>query len=134
MKKNEVPQDKSSLSSINMKELCYATDENGNYTTQLSEGWEPKTIALNNSLEEINERIEDAKQQVLKGEVSPIAYFMELNRMDVGILASYVGKWQWQVKRHFKPNVFKNLSTKTLEKYAAVFSISVENLKNFKID
>ena len=134
MKKNEVPQDKSSLSSINMKELCYATDENGNYTTQLSEGWEPKTIALNNSLEEINERIEDAKQQVLKGEVSPIAYFMELNRMDVGILASYVEKWQWQVKRHFKPNVFKNLGTKTLEKYAAVFSISVENLKNFKID
>ena len=39
MKKNEVPQDKSSLSSINMKELCYATDENGNYTTELSEGW-----------------------------------------------------------------------------------------------
>lgn len=134
MKKNEVPQDKSSLSSINMKELCYATDENGNYTTELSEGWEPKTIALNNSLEEINERIEDAKKQVLKGEASPIAYFMELNRMDVGILASYVEKWQWQVKRHFKPNVFKNLSTKTLEKYAAVFSISVENLKNFKID
>jgi len=134
MKKNEVPQDKSSLSSINMKELCYATDENGNYTTELSEGWEPKTIALNNSLEEINERIEDAKQQVFKGEVSPIAYFMELNRMDVGILASYVEKWQWQVKRHFKPNVFKNLSTKTLEKYASVFSISTENLKNFKID
>lgn len=134
MKKNEVPQDKSSLSSINMKELCYATDENGNYTTELSEGWEPKTIALNNSLEEINERIEDAKQQVLKGQVSPIVYFMELNRMDVGILASYVGKWQWQVKRHFKPNVFKNMSTKTLEKYASVFSISVENLKIFKID
>lgn len=134
MKKNEVPQDKSSLSSINMKELCYATDENGNYTTELSEGWEPKTIALNNSLEEINERIEDAKQQVLKGEVSPIAYFMELNRMDVGILASYVGKWQWQVKRHFKPNVFKSLSEKTLQQYASVFSISVENLKNFKID
>lgn len=134
MKKNEVPQDKSSLSSINMKELCYATDENGNYTTELSEGWEPKTIALNNSLEEINERIEDAKQQVLKGEVSPIAYFMELNRMDIGILASYVGKWQWQVKRHFKPNVFKSLSEKTLQQYASVFSISTENLKNFKID
>lgn len=134
MKKNEVPQDKSSLSSINMKELCYATDENGNYTTELSEGWEPKTIALNNSLEEINERIENAKQQVLKGEVSPIAYFMELNRMDVGILASYVGKWQWQVKRHFKPSIFKSLSEKTLQQYASVFSISTENLKNFKID
>ncbi len=46
MKKEEVPQDKSNLSKGNLKELCYATDENGNYTTALSSGWEPKTIAL----------------------------------------------------------------------------------------
>lgn len=134
MKKDEVPQDKSSLSSINMKELCYAVDENGNYTTALSEGWEPKTIALGNSMQLINERIEDAKNQVLKGEASPILYFMELHRMDEGILASYVGKWVWQVKRHFKPNVFKSLNEKLLQKYADAFGISTADLKNFKID
>ena len=50
MKKEEIPQDESNLSKSNVKELCYATDENGNYTTGLSTGWEPKTIALENSI------------------------------------------------------------------------------------
>ena len=45
MKKSEVPQDKSNLESANFKELCYAVDENGEYTTAHTTGWDPKTIA-----------------------------------------------------------------------------------------
>ena len=131
MKKEEVPQDQSNLSKSSIKELIYATDENGNYTTELSSGWEPKTIALSNSIDEINERIAFAKQQVANCEVSPIVYFMELNKMDIGILASYVGMWKWSVKRHFKPNVFKCLNDKMLQKYADAFSISITELRNF---
>ena len=130
MKKSEVPQDKSSLSSIAMRELCYATDDNGNYTTALSAGWEPKTVALDNSMSLINERIEEAKIALKKGDASPIAYYMELNRMDLTILSSYVGKWQWQVKRHFQPKVFQSLSEKILSKYAEAFGITIEALKN----
>ena len=131
MKKEEVPQDQSNLSKSSIKELIYATDENGNYTTALSSGWEPKTIALSNSIDEINERIAFAKQQVANGEVSPIAYFMEWNKMDIGILSSYVGMWKWRVKRHFKPNVFNSLNDKILQKYADTFAISITELKNF---
>ncbi|WET00558.1 hypothetical protein [Flavobacterium sp. YJ01] len=130
MEKENVPQDKSNLTKNNVKELLYATDENGNYTTTLSTGWEPKTIALSNSIDEINERIADAKQQVLNGEVSPIVYFMEVNKMDLTILSSYVGFWKWRVKRHFKPNVFATLSDKILKKYADTFEVSIEELKN----
>lgn len=132
MKKEEVPQDKGNLSNINMKELVYAIDEKGNYTTSLSSGWEPKTIALSNSIEEINERIELAKQQVKNGERSPIFYFMEVNKMDTEILSSYVGFWKWRVKRHFKPNVFSKLNDKILQKYANAFGIAISELKNFK--
>ncbi|SDX03782.1 hypothetical protein [Aequorivita viscosa] len=132
MKKKEVPQDKSNLESANFRELCYAVDEDGKYTTANSSGWEPKTVALNNAIEEINERIEDAKNRVQKGETSPIEYCMELHKMDVGILASYVGLWQWRVKRHFKPAVFKKLNNKTLQKYADVFEISVDKLKKLE--
>lgn len=132
MKKDEVPQDKGNLSNKNMKELVYATDEKGNYTTALSTGWEPKTIALSNSIDEISERIALAKEQVENNEASPIVYFMEYSRMDVAILSSYVGMWQWRVKRHFKPKVFAKLSDKILQKYAEIFDISIDELKNFK--
>ncbi|MFC4475838.1 hypothetical protein [Flavobacterium chungangensis] len=130
MEKENVPQDQSNLTKNNVKELLYATDENGNYTTTLSTGWEPKTIALSNSIDEINERIADAKQQVLNGEASPIVYFMEVNKMDLNILSSYVGFWKWRVKRHFKPSVFAKLNDKILKKYADTFGVSIEELKN----
>lgn len=134
MEKDKVPQDTSNLTKNNVKELLYATDENGNYTTTLSTGWEPKTIALSNSIDEINERIAEAKQQVLNGEVSPISYYMEVNKMDLTILSSYVGMWKWRVKRHFKPAIFAKLSDSILKKYTDAFNISISELKNFKTD
>lgn len=132
MKKEEVPQDQSNLSASNMKELCYAVDSEGKYTTELSSGWEPKTIALNKSMEDIQERVDEAKANVVSGKVSPIVYYMELNKMDWVTLAGYMEMWTWRVKRHAKPTVFKKLKQSTLNKYAEVFSISVEDLKNIK--
>lgn len=132
MKKSEVPQDKSNLESANLRELCYAVDENGEYTTAHTTGWDPKTIALNNAIEEINQRVEEAKNRVLNNQTSPIEYYMELHKMDLPILASYVGLWKWRVKRHFKPKVFNKLSTKLLQKYADVFEISIDQLKNIE--
>ncbi len=132
MKKEEVPQDKSNIESVNMRELCYATDKDGNYTTALSSGWEPKTVALNNSMDVIRERTEAARLKVMAGQISPIAYFMEKSKMDLGILSGYTGMWQWRIKRHFKPRIFSRLSNKVLEKYAYAFQISVNELKNFK--
>ena len=130
MKKEEVPQDKSNLESANFKELCYATDESGEYITVNSSGWDPKTIALNKAIEDINERVEKARQRVIKNQTSPLEYYMELHKMDLQLLASYVGFWKWRVKRHFKPNVFNKLSDNILQKYADVFDISIEQLKN----
>lgn len=132
MEKENVPQHDSNLSKKDLKELVYATDENGNYTTELSTGWEPKAIALSNSIDEINERAQEAKRKVELGEVSPICYYMEINKMDIGILSGYVEMWKWRVKRHFKPSNFEKLSTKILQKYADTFGISIAELKQIK--
>lgn len=129
MKRSEVPQDKSNLGTANMRELCYAVDENGEYTTEHTSGWDPKTIALTNAIDDIKERVQVAKKRVLANETSPIEYYMELHKMDLSVLASYVGLWKWRVKRHFKPSVFKKLSSKTLQKYAEVFDVSVQQLQ-----
>lgn len=131
MKKKDLPQDESNMKSANMTELLYVTDENDNYTTANSIGWDAKKAALDESMELIYERIEEARQNVANQTVSPIIYFMELNKMDISVLSAYVGIWQWRVKRHAKPKIFKTLSESVLKKYADAFGISVEELKKF---
>jgi len=131
MKKQDIPQDESNLKSANMTEVLYVTDENNNYSTANSIGWEAKKAALDESMALINERIQQAKEDVAQNKVSPIIYFMEFNKMDISVLASYMGMWQWTVKRHAKPKIFNKLSDSTLKKYADTFGISVDELKNF---
>ncbi|AXT55610.1 hypothetical protein J8L88_16080 [Aquimarina sp. MMG015] len=133
MKKEDVPQDESSLSKANIKEVVYAVDKDGKYGKALSSGWDAKTIALNESLELIEEQLQDTIKKIKSGELSPIAYYMELQRMDVVVLSGYVGLWQWKVKRHLKAKTFRKLNEKTLSKYAEAFEISLEELKNPKI-
>lgn len=133
MKKEDVPQDLGALGKIT-KEVCYATDASGKYTTQLSNGWDVKSTALDTAWNDVEERIATAKQKVLNNEASPILFFMEKALMDIEILAGYTGFWQWQVKRHLKPDVFKDLSDKKLQKYADVFNVSIPDLKTMTIN
>ena len=131
MKKQNLPQDESNLKTANMTEVVYVTDENDNYTTANSIGWEAKKLALEESLELIKERIEQSRNDVANGISSPITYFMEKNKMDLAVLSAYVGIWSFFVKRHLKPKDFKKLSAKTLDKYAKAFEITTDELKNF---
>lgn len=133
MKKEDVPQDVSALGKIT-KEVCYATDSEGKYVTELSKGWDVKITALDKAWEDIDHRIEAARQKVLKGEASPLLFFIEKGIMDISLLADYTGFWQWQIKRHLKPNIFKSLSDKKLQRYAEVFNVSVDDLKNMKVN
>jgi len=128
MKKEDVPQDLSSLGKITT-EICYATDESGNYTTQQSRGWDVKIGALDVTWENVERRMQEAKEKMEKGEVSPLPYFMEKNVMDLAILSAYTGFWKWRIRRHFKPGVFSKLSDKALRKYAEVFNSTVEELQ-----
>lgn len=128
MKKEEVPQDPGSLGKVT-KEVCYATDESGKYTTELSQGWEVKAGALDVAWQDIAERVAAAREKVLRGEASPLLFFMELKLMDVGVLAGYTGFWKWQVRRHLQPAVFKKLSERKLQRYAELFEVSISDLK-----
>ena len=132
MKKENVPQDLSALGKIT-KEVCYATDESGKYTTQLSQGWDVKINALDVTWNDIQQKINVARERVLHNDASPILFFMEKNVMDIGILSSYTGFFKWQIKRHLKPAVFKKLSTKKLNKYAEVFNITIDELKTLDV-
>lgn len=131
MKKEEIPQDKSALEKYT-RDMLYVKNSDGKYTTALSTGWEVKKVALDNAWEDINERVKEAALAVKNGEKSPILYFMELKLMDLQLLSAYTGFWQFTIKRHMKPSVFSGLSDDKLNKYAKVFDISINELKNFK--
>ena len=132
MKKDEVPQDLGSLGRIT-KEVCYATDSTGKYVTELSNGWDVKTKALDVAWDDIKRRIELAREQVLHNNASPLLFFMEYRLMDISILAGYTGFWKWQVKRHLKPGVFNKLSDRDLKRYADAFNVKVEDLKSMTV-
>ncbi|MGN6493308.1 MAG: hypothetical protein ACTHLE_15010 [Agriterribacter sp.] len=126
MKKEDIPQDKGALGN----EVSYVVDENGNYTTGISNGWNIKTEALDIAWGDIEKKVAEAKRKVLNNEASPILYFMELKIMDLPLVAAYTGFWQWQIKRHLKPAVFNTLSEKKIQKYAELFEITPQELKN----
>jgi hypothetical protein len=129
MKKEEIPQDLGALGKIT-GEVCYVLDENGNYTTVLSNGWEVKSSALEVAWSDVEQRIKDAKQKVDNKDASPLLFFMELRVMDIPIVSAYTGFWKWQVKNHMKYSVFQKLSDAKLAKYATLFEISLDDLKN----
>lgn len=131
MKKKDLPQDKSALENFT-REVHYVKNENDKYDTALSEGWDVKKQALDNAWDDFNEKIEAARKAVKEGTKSPIFYYMEKCVMDVNILAAYSGQWKITVKRHFKPSAFQKLSARKLHRYAEIFDITVDQLKNFK--
>ena len=133
MNKNDIPQDPSALDKFT-KEVCYAVDESGNYVIGLSRGWQVKADALGITWEEAQERTANAREKVKNGEASPILFYMELHLMDLPIVAAYTGYWQWTVKRHLKPEIFKKLSDRKLGKYAEIFDVSVDELKSMNPD
>lgn len=135
MKSTDVPQDDANMLQGRFKEPVYSLDKDGNYTIVKSVGWDPKNEVMQEAWDVIKEKVNKTKQKVINGELSPIAYYLEKNIMDIGLLANYMGFWKWTVKRHLKPKNFAKLKNEVLEKYANVFDITKEELmdtKNFK--
>jgi len=128
LKAKDVPQDDANMLQGKLREPIYSLDENGNYTTVKSVGWNPKNEVMKEAWDQVNEKVENARNKVLSGELSPLGYYIEKNIMDIGLVAKYMGIWRWTVKRHLKPNIFARLKEETLEKYAQVFNITKEQL------
>lgn len=133
MKSKDVPQDDANMLQGKFKEPVYSLDENGNYVVIPSVGWDPKNAVMQEAWDNVNEKIENARQNVLSGKSSPIAYHIEKNIMDIGLVAKYMGIRKWRVKKHLAPKHFAKLSDDMLEKYAKVFSLSKEELVDINL-
>lgn len=128
MKVKDVPQDDANMLQGKFMEPVYSLDDNGNYKTVPSVGWDPKNAVMQEAWDNVNEKVAIACKAVIDGKYSPLAYWIEKNIMDVGLVAKYMNMWKFKVKRHLKPAIFNKLDNETLERYAAVFNITREKL------
>ncbi len=128
MKFDEVPQDEAFLQEGKIRDLCYVVDKDGHYTSVLSKGWTPKNDAIKLAWNHIYEHAEETRIMVLEGKLSPIALYMELNIMDLTILANYMELPKWKVRRHLKMKRFKKLNMEMLSKYAEALNITAKDL------
>ena len=131
MRKKEVPQDQGIADGL--KEVTYAVDDGGDYVMVPSAGWEPKNISNYQAWEVIAEQIKTAHQQVLNNEISPLAYHMARNQMDIALLAQYMGIMRWRVRHHLRPWVFKKLNKNLLNRYASLLKVTVEQLQDISL-
>jgi len=132
MKIKEVPQDNIKTFKGFGTKAMYAVDENGQYATIPTSGWEVEEVVLRDVVDDFTKLAEEAKSRVIKGNTSPIEYYMNKYFMDLPALAAGMSLTKWRVKRHFNPKVFNKLNNEMLQKYADFFNLDVEELKNFK--
>ncbi len=64
-----------------------------------------------------------------KGKISPVYYYMLMQDIGPGDLAKRVGISRRKLKKHFTPEGFEKLNENMLQKYAVVFGVTVEELK-----
>lgn len=133
MKKDDVPQDNSTTYQ-GQRKLLYAVDRDGRYQGVASSGWDVESFATQMAVDDLAQQTNDALKQAKAGLVSPLNYHMLKLRFDLTSLAQTTGYFEWQIKRHFKPRVFNNLSERKLAKYADVMKLSIDQLKKLPSD
>jgi len=131
MLEKDVPQD-AGIFEEGQKEVCYAVDDDGRYLLARSAGWEPKNIANDQAWDLLSQQLDTVRSRVLGGELSPLAFHMAKNQMDLALLAQYAGMFRWRIKRHLKPAVFITLKKPLLERYAALLKTTVDELTDLE--
>jgi hypothetical protein len=129
MKKEDVPQDLLFFKDNVLRDVMYAVDENGHYTSVVSDGWRVKNEALEAVWDDIREQCEEIRRRVLAKEVSPLAYHLKKSLQDIALLSSYSGVPKRKIRKHLQYDEFMNVDMETLQKYADALRISVEELK-----
>jgi len=129
MKKEDVPQDLNYFKDNVIRDVMYAVDENGHYTSVVSDGWSVKNEALGMVWDDIREQCEIIRQQVLSKEVSPLAYHMKKSLQNIGMLSAYSAIPKCKIRKHLKYEEFMKLDENTLRKYADAMRITVDELK-----
>jgi hypothetical protein len=112
-----------------VKIISYVANKNGDQELVQSAMWSPVDVVNHQAWLEIEKHIEASKKKVAAGRVSCLHYYMTANQMNTSLLASYTRQPRWLVSLHLIPLCFSKLGSKTLKKYAEVFKVSPDDLR-----
>lgn len=111
------------------RKIVYAVDAQGRYVLAGSGGTEAEVAVTEAAVAWFAQLAEDARQRALRGETSALEYHMFRQRMDIPTLAQATGLWEWQVRRHQRPQKFAQLNPRLLERYAEAMGLTVAQLR-----
>ena len=111
------------------RKAVYAVGQDGKLRLVASRGWEAEEIVTRQAVEDLERRAADARRRALAGDASPLEYHMYRARMDVALLSQTTGLWRWRIRRHFRPEIFRDLSRALRRRYAGALGISAERLE-----
>ncbi len=67
-------------------------------------------------------------EQLRKGEVSPVYFYMMVEGLTVKELAARAGISSYKVKRHLSPEGFRKIRVSVLKRYADILNVPVANM------
>jgi hypothetical protein len=111
--------------------ILYAEKEDESYGAMASGSY-----ATKNYIDEFlkyKESLDTKLRSDLKaGKISPLFYFMLMQDMGQGDLAKRVGISKCKLRKQLKPEKFSKLPDRVLEKYAVIFGVTVDQIKEIK--
>ncbi len=83
---------------------------------------------LDDYFEKVEKWEKSLREQLKKGEISPVYYYMILQSFGEGDLASRAGVSKRKLRQHFQMSNFTKLKLSQIKKYAEAFDIPVASL------
>ncbi|GHU34035.1 hypothetical protein AGMMS50256_27120 [Betaproteobacteria bacterium] len=127
MNVEEVPQE-GNITLEGHRKGVYARDAEGHLGLVASRGWEAEEIVTRQAVEMFDALTATARERVYAGQGSPLEYHMYRARMDIPLLAQASGVWQWRVRRHLRPEVFRKLPLALRARYAKALGLTPAQL------
>ncbi|MBP7124813.1 hypothetical protein KBD49_00420 [Myxococcota bacterium] len=109
--------------------VTYRPDDQGRVVARQDDGFEESRLVHEQAWEVIHRDSARAWEEVRAGRRSPLYFHMVANLMHPDDLAEHAGMWRWRVRRHLRPEVFRRLPRRVLERYAEVLGVTVEELQ-----
>jgi len=128
LKKENVPQDQSSTYA-KMKKTIYAKGSDGKMEGISSSGWNVEETVTRQALDDIQEHINEAYEEVKRGVKSPLYYYMYAQKMDLTLLSQATGFFRWTIKKDFEPKNFAKIKQNRLKEYCDVLGVDINAIR-----